>query len=194
MNDSEMLVALVALAKSHPYVAAALGLWLVLSLGWKAQPKEKREAWGKTYPRPVSALRFLLEILPDLLGAGRVLVYGMIRGQASREIVAPERETQAPPPPRESEPGYVESRALAVIALASLVALVAFMIGCSAREQLRRSVEPLGLYEVQHPLHGGCHEVGVRAQSHTLNRELVVYGGVCVGTIDAGAAGDAGGE
>lgn len=105
MNESEVIAALVALAKSHPYVAAALGLWLVLSLGWKAQPKEKREAWGKAYPRPIGVLRFMLELLPDLLGGARVLVYQVVRGQASREASVPEpRETQAPPPSRESEP------------------------------------------------------------------------------------------
>lgn len=127
-------------------------------------------------------------------GAVGATSWPVVGRSIAREIVAPERETQAPPPPRESEPGYAESRVLAMIALASLVALVAIVTGCSAPEQIRRSVEPLGLYEVQHPLHGSCHEVGVRAQSQTLNRELVVYGGVCVGRIDAGVVGDAGGE
>ena len=102
MNESEMLAALVALAKAHPYAAAAIALWFVLATGWKAQPKEKRDAWAKTYPRPVSVLRFALELLPDLLGAGRVLVFGVLRGIASRESSVPQpiepRETQAPPP------------------------------------------------------------------------------------------------
>jgi hypothetical protein len=80
---------------------------------------------------------------------------------------------------------------LAAIAVASALALVALLSGCSAREALRNSVRPLGLYEVQHPLHGGCHELGVRAHSDTLNRAVVVYGGVCVGINDSGAAADA---
>lgn len=79
----------------------------------------------------------------------------------------------------------------AAAGVALVVAVIAALAGCSARDAIRRNVEPLGLYEVQHPLHGGCHEVGVRAQSATLNRALIVYGGVCVGTIDAGVAGDA---
>jgi hypothetical protein len=85
MNESEMLAALVALAKTHPYAAATIALWFVLATGWKAQPKERRDAWAKAYPRPVSALRFALELLPDLLGAGRVFVFGILRGMASRE-------------------------------------------------------------------------------------------------------------
>jgi hypothetical protein len=68
---------------------------------------------------------------------------------------------------------------------------LALLSGCSAREALRNSVRPLGLYEVQHPLHGGCHELGVRAHSDTLNRAVVVYGGVCVGINDSGADADA---
>lgn len=108
---------------------------------------------------------------------------------ASAVIV--ERETQAPPPP--SEPGYAERSVLEIVAGVALLALgVLLVTGCSARDAIRRNVEPLGLYEVQHPLHGGCHELGVRAQSEALNREVIVYGGVCVGRIDAGAVGDAG--
>jgi hypothetical protein len=129
-----------------------------------------------------------LELLPDLLGAARVLLWQVVRGQAARPSLEP-RETQAPPPP--SEPGFVEARILAVIAIASALVLAALLSGCSAREALRNSVRPLGLYEVQHPLHGGCHELGVRAHSDTLNRAVVVYGGVCVGINDSGAAADA---
>lgn len=92
-------------------------------------------------------------------------------------------------------PHIVEMRAIlgAVALFFVCTAVVALVAGCSARDAIRRNVEPLGLYEVQHPLHGGCHELGVRAQSEALNREVVVYGGVCVGRIDAGAASDAGG-
>ena len=91
-------------------------------------------------------------------------------------------------------PHIVEMRAmLGALATFAILAVIAALAGCSARDAIRRNVEPLGLYEVQHPLHGGCHEVGVRAQSATLNRTLIVYGGVCVGTIDAGVASDAGG-
>ncbi len=111
--------------------------------------------------------------------------------EAAVEASLEPRETQAPPPP--SEPGFAETRILAAIAVASALALVALLAGCSARETLRNSVRPLGLYEVQHPLHGGCHELGVRAHSDTLNRAVVVYGGVCVGINDSGAAADAAG-
>lgn len=107
MTESEIIAALVALAKAHPYAAAAIALWFVLATGWKAQSKEKRDAWAKAYPRPVSVLRFALELLPDLLGAGRVLVFGILRGMASRESSVPQpiepRETQAPPPPSGEE-------------------------------------------------------------------------------------------
>ena len=89
-------------------------------------------------------------------------------------------------------PHIVEMRAmLGALATFAILAVIAALAGCSARDAIRRNVEPLGLYEVQHPLHGGCHEVGVRARSETLNRALIVYGGVCVGTIDAGVASDA---
>jgi hypothetical protein len=91
-------------------------------------------------------------------------------------------------------PHIVEMRAmLGALAVFAILAIAAALAGCSARDAIRRNVEPLGLYEVQHPLHGGCHELGVRAQSEALNREVIVYGGVCVGRIDAGAVGDAGG-
>lgn len=108
MDESQIIAALFAFARAHPRIAAAAVLWLMLSLGWKAQPKEKRDEWAKAYPRPVGALRFFLELLPDLLGAARVLLFGVIRGMASREpsitSATPERETQAPPPPsNESE-------------------------------------------------------------------------------------------
>lgn len=85
MEEIRMIAALIALAKAHPYVTAALLLWFALSTGWKAQPKEKRDEWSKAYPRPLGVLRFFLEILPDLLGAGRVFVWQVIRGIASRE-------------------------------------------------------------------------------------------------------------
>jgi hypothetical protein len=127
MDESEVIAALVALAKQHPYAAAALGLWLALSLGWKAQPKEKREAWALVSPRLVGVLRVALELLPDLLGAARVLLWQVVRGQAARPSLEP-RETQAPPPP--SEPGFAETRILAVIAVASALALVALLAGC----------------------------------------------------------------
>jgi hypothetical protein len=104
MDETEVIAALVALAKQHPYAALALGLWLALSLSWKAQPKEKREAWAIASPRLVGVLRVALELLPDLLGAGRVLLWQVVRGQAARPEVRDEpRETQAPPPPSDGE-------------------------------------------------------------------------------------------
>ncbi len=102
MDESEIIAALVALAKQHPYAALALGLWLALSVGWKAQPKDKREAWAAVSPRLVGVLRVALELLPDLLGAARVLLWQVVRGQAARPSLEP-RETQAPPPPSDGE-------------------------------------------------------------------------------------------
>ncbi len=179
-----LLLNLWAWIVAHPAETMG-GLYVALNIVNKMIPVEARKT---------SRLAAVLDRLCVLTQRGAVgaTSWPVVGRSIAREIVAPERETQAPPPPRESEPGYAESRVLAVIALASLVALVAIVTGCSAREQFRRSVEPLGLYEVQHPLHGSCHEVGVRAQSQTLNRELVVYGGVCVGRIDAGVVSDAG--
>lgn len=192
MNEDQIIAALVALAKAHPYAAAALAMWLVLSTGWKAQPKEKRDAWAKMYPRPVSVLRFALELLPDVLGAGRVLVFGVLRGVASRESSAPSAPPSDETPPDPRSPGFSDRSALVFVIFAAGALLAGrALTGCSARDALRDRVRPIGLYELQHPLHGRCHEVGVRAPSETLNRELVVYGGVCVNALDAGAASDA---
>jgi len=189
MNESELIAALVALAKAHPYAAAALALWLVLSTGWKAQPKEKRDAWAKLYPRPVSVLRFALELLPDVLGAGRVLVFGILRGVASRESSAPSapRETQAPPPP--SEPGYVEPWVLVALVVAVIAALAAGCSGGSLRDALRFN----GVREVRHPIHGECIEASLTVTAESINRSGTGYLGVCRGVLDAGAVGDAGG-
>lgn len=189
MTESEMLAALVALAKAHPYAAAAIALWFVLATGWKAQPKEKRDAWAKAYPRPVSVLRFALELLPDLLGAGRVLVFGVLRGMASRESSVPQpiepRETQAPPPP--SEPGYVEPWVL----VALVVAVVAALAGCSGGS-LRDALRFNGVREVRHPVHGDCIEASLTVTAESINRSGTGYLGVCRGVLDAGAVGDAG--
>lgn len=197
MTESEMLAALVALAKAHPYAAAAIALWFVLATGWKAQSKEKRDAWAKAYPRPVSVLRFALELLPDLLGAGRVLVFGVLRGMASRESAPPSivvtmskleppRETQAPPPP--SEPGYVESWVLVALVVAVIAALAAGCSGGSLRDALRFN----GVREVRHPIHGDCIEASLTVTAESINRSGTGYLGVCRGVLDAGAIGDAG--
>lgn len=90
MDELQILAALVALARQHPYAAAALGLWLALSVGWKAQPKDKRDAWGAQSPRLVGVLRVALELLPDLLGAARVLLWQVLRGQPARPSIAPQ--------------------------------------------------------------------------------------------------------
>lgn len=62
-------------------------------------------------------------------GAVGATSWPVVGRSIAKEIAAPERETQAPPPPRESEPGYAESRVLAAIAAVSLVAL-ALLTGC----------------------------------------------------------------
>jgi hypothetical protein len=105
MDEVQIVTALVALAKAHPIPAALFGLWLALSVGWKAQPKEKRDAWGMSYPRLVGVLRVFLELLPDLLGAARVLLWQVVRGQPARasvppstvDVTAPQRPSVMPP-------------------------------------------------------------------------------------------------
>jgi hypothetical protein len=138
----------------------------------------------------VGALRFALEVLPDLLGAGRVLFYGVMRGQAARPSLDP-RETQAPPPP--SEPGFAETRILAVVAVASALALAALLSGCSAREALReiRDNARFSVYAIDHPRHGHCREVSLTSSSATAGESGAVYAGLCSHSLDAGAAADA---
>ncbi len=155
MEEIQMLAALVALAKAHPCIATVLGLWLALSVGWKAQAKERRDEWTKLYPRAIGVLRFALELLPDLLGAARVLLWQVVRGMPGREpqlTVSPdspikgvlvddaplagtgagERETIAPDPsaPRSSG-GFAEHWVLTVIAGVVMLALgIALLTGC----------------------------------------------------------------
>lgn len=192
MNESEIIAALVALAKAHPYAAAALALWLVLSTGWKAQPKEKRDAWAKLYPRPVSVLRFALELLPDVLGAGRVLVFGILRGIASRESSAPSapRSDETPPEPR--SPGFSDRSALVFVLFAAGALLAGrTLTGCSSGS-LRDALRFNGVHEVRHPIHGDCIEASLTVTAESINRSGTGYLGVCRGVLDAGAVSDAG--
>lgn len=88
-------------------------------------------------------------------------------------------------------------RWLLVLDVAVPAAFVAFAVfvlvftGCSPSQSFARAVQPIALHEVQHAEYGACHEVGARAVSRTLQRELIVYAGACLGRIDGGAAGDA---
>lgn len=147
MEEIRLIAMLIELAKAHPRVTAALVLWFMLSSGWKAQPKEKRDAWSKAYPRPIGIMRFFLEILPDIVGGGRVLLWQVWRGIAEREpqltsspdspIKGEPRETIAPEPaapdvsgPRSSG-GFAERGVLKVIAGVAALALgVALLTGC----------------------------------------------------------------
>lgn len=188
MDESEVIAALVALAKQHPYAAAALGLWLALSLGWKAQPKEKREAWALVSPRLVGVLRVALELLPDLLGAARVLLWQVVRGQAARPSLEP-RETQAPPPP--SEPGFVEARILAVIAIASALALVALLSGCSAGQT--PVLSPIAPRVIERAEYGTCAETGGKVEIPSAG-QIALLTSVCWLRADSGAVLDASAE
>jgi hypothetical protein len=206
MDETEIIAALVALAKQHPYAALALGLWLALSLGWKAQPKEKRETWAAMSPRLVGVLRVALELLPDLLGAARVLLWQVVRGQAARPEMRDEplagtgegvqinsddtppirRETQAPPPP--SEPGFAETRILAAIAVASALALVALLSGCSAGQT--PVLSPIAPRVIERAEYGTCAETGGKVEIPSAG-QIALLTSVCWLRADSGAALDA---
>lgn len=209
MDESQIIAALFAFAKAHPYIAAAAGLWLMLSLGWKAQPKEKRDELAKAYPRLIGVLRFFLELLPDLLGAARVLFFAVIRGQASRGTPAviddplagtgegiqlsvgiPPRETQpdATQPQRPSvmppsEPGYAEQWVLGVIALAAVVALA--LSGCAAAQS--PSLSPISPNLVERPEYGTCAETGGKLEVPQAGT-VALLTSVCWMRADAGVA------
>ncbi len=90
------------------------------------------------------------------------------------------------------EPGFVETRILAAIAVASALAL-ALLSGCSAREALReiRDNARFSVYAIDHPRHGHCREVSLTSSSATAGESGAVYAGLCSHSIDSGAAADA---
>lgn len=96
----QVLAALYAFAKEHPALTAlAVVLW-VLSVAWKAVPRETRSKLERQYPRATGAMRALLMLLSDLVGAARVIVYQVVLGRVRPELEEPEpRETQTPPEP-----------------------------------------------------------------------------------------------
>lgn len=100
--EEQLLKAIVdatlAFVIAHPRLAAIVAALYAIALAWKAQPKDRRDVLTKRSPRIVGAIRAILELAPDLVGFVRVVVYQVVRGLAER-TTAPERETQAPPPP-----------------------------------------------------------------------------------------------
>lgn len=116
-----LLLNLWAWIVAHPAETMG-GLYVALNVINKMIPVESRKT---------SKLAAVLDRLCVLTQRGAVgaTSWPVVGRSIAKEIAAPERETQAPPPPRESEPGYAESRVLAAIAAVSLVAL-ALLTGC----------------------------------------------------------------
>ena len=109
-----------------------------------------------------------------------------------REVIAARAEF-ARTHPVPSHHGFAETRILAAIAVASALALVALLSGCSAREALReiRDNARFSVYAIDHPRHGRCREVSLTSSSATAGESGAVYAGLCSHSIDAGAAADA---
>jgi hypothetical protein len=133
-----MLLNLWAWVLSDPlYALATVGVGIVLA--WKALPARLREAAELRSPRIVGAIRTLVALLPDLIGAARIVRYQAVGGQP-RSIVSDRaaeqanklREVTEPKDPPPASPGYSEQLLLVVIGGITLVVFLgAALTGCS---------------------------------------------------------------
>lgn len=131
------LLSLWAWIASDPlYALVTAGVTIVLV--WKALPARLRDAAEKRSPRVVGAIRTLVALLPDVIGAARIVRYQAVGGQP-RSVVSDRAAAQAdklreltkPSDPPPASPGFAEATLLAVIAGVSLVALLgALLTGC----------------------------------------------------------------
>jgi len=132
-----MLMSLWAWIASDPLYALGAAL-VALVMFWKALPVKLRVSIETRFPRAVGIVRTIVALVPDLIGAARVMRYQAIGGQSRvlvsdraaaesdklRELLKPE---ESPP----SAPGFAERGVLAVLAGVALLALgAALLSGC----------------------------------------------------------------
>lgn len=167
---------------AHPAETLA-ALYVALNAVNAAIPVERRKT--SRLARVLDALCIVTQ-----RGAENATSWPVVGRSIARDLVT---LSIAPPKPedKKSEPGFVHIWTLAAIAIAVILIGLVLVPGCSSSQSIARAVQPIALHEVQHPEYGACHEVGARAASRTLGRELVIYAGACLGRIDGGAAQDA---
>lgn len=127
---------------SDPAYAIAAAL-VVLVMVWKALPAKLRVEIETRFPRAVGVMRTIVALVPDLIGAARVVRYQAVGGQPRvvvsdraaaesdklRELLKPEEPK--PEEPKPSEPGFTERGVIAVIAGVVMLALgAALLTGC----------------------------------------------------------------
>lgn len=132
-----MMLNLWAWIASDPLYALGAALVALVML-WKALPVKLRVPIEQRFPRAVGIVRTVVALVPDLIGAARVVRYQAIGGQSRvlvsdraaaesdklRELLKPE---ESPP----SAPGFAERGVLAVVAGVALLALgAALLSGC----------------------------------------------------------------
>lgn len=122
---------------SDPAYAIAAAL-VVLVMVWKALPTSLRVSIETRFPRAVGIVRTIVALVPDLIGAARVVRYQAVGGQP-RVVVSDRaaaesdklRELLKPEESKPSEPGFAERGVIAVIAGVALLALgVSLLSGC----------------------------------------------------------------
>lgn len=126
-----MLMSLWAWIASDPLYALGAAL-VALVMFWKALPVKLRVSIETRFPRAVGIVRTIVALVPDLIGAARVMRYQAIGGQ-SRVLVSDRaaaesdklRELLKPEEPPPSAPGFAERGVLAVVAGVALLALLA---------------------------------------------------------------------
>lgn len=132
-----MLLNLWAWIVSDPAYAIAAAL-VVLVMFWKALPAKLRVSIETRFPRAVGIVRTIVALVPDLIGAARVVRYQAVGGQP-RVVVSDRaaaesdklRELLKPEEPKPSEPGFAERGVIAVIAGVVMLALgAALLTGC----------------------------------------------------------------
>lgn len=173
-----LLLNLWAWIVAHPAETMG-GLYVALNIINKMIPVESRKT---------SKLAAVLDRLCVLTQRGAVgaTSWPVVGRSIAKEIAAPERETQAPPPPRESEPGYAESRVLAAIAAVSLVAL-ALLTGCASSPP---SLRPIAPHLVERAEYGQCAETGGKIEVPQAG-VVALLTSVCWMRADSGVAVDA---
>lgn len=132
-----MMLNLWAWIISDPAYAIAAAL-VALVMVWKALPAKLRVSIETRFPRAVGIVRTIVALVPDLIGAARVVRYQAVGGQP-RVVVSDRaaaesdklRELLKPEESKPSEPGFTERGVIAVIAGVAMLALgISLLTGC----------------------------------------------------------------
>lgn len=132
-----MMLNLWAWIASDPLYALGAALVALVML-WKALPVKLRVSIEQRFPRAVGIVRTIVALVPDLIGAARVMRYQAIGGQ-SRVLVSDRaaaesdklRELLKPEEQKPSESGFVERGVLWILGgIALLMFGAALLMGC----------------------------------------------------------------